>query len=130
MTKPAPFTTPQAPVNSGLQPCFKPLRIKMSPAFRKAFAKHNILSLVNALRRIFLRLGFDGYAAENEVQGCRIRLQGHNLKTGRYCDHHTVFRGSFKLAEAFNATISDEKEHYQLELSLSREHPGTEPEGT
>lgn len=110
------------------RPRFKSFRVRMSPGFLEVFVGHNILSMVNNFKRIFLRLGFDGYEAIPEDQGYRIRLKGKNLNTGRYCDHHTVFRGTIDLVEGFMATIRDEYNLYQLELCLSREYPDTKRE--
>ncbi len=121
-------TNPQPipPQAGGLRPVAKPLMVELSSPFMKACSGLNLVKLINLVKHIFLRLGFDGYKGENSEDGFRIRICGHNLNTGRHCDSHSVKIGNLELSDNFTARIDDRGGFYVLSLNLARESSGQE----
>jgi len=119
--------TNHQPINTaahGLRPEAKPIQMQMSGPFMQAAAKANLVKLLAVLKRVFLRLGFDGFRCERSGNGFRLRLCGHNLNTGRYCDHHSIFIGRMDIAADFSVRIEDRGAYYALSIRLAKEASG------
>ncbi len=107
----------------GLRPEAKPMMLQMSGPFLKAASKVNLVKLIALIKRIFLRLGFDGYRCERKSDGFRIRICGTNLNTGRYCDNRSIGIGRMDIVDDFVAGIEDRGGYYALSISMANETP-------
>jgi hypothetical protein len=112
-------TQPTLTTAPGLRPENKPMLLQMSGPFVTAAEKVDLVNLVNMLKHVFLRLGFDGYRYERGSS--RLRLYGHNLNTGRYCDNHAVNIGIMDIADDFTVGIEDRGGYYAMSIRLADE---------
>ncbi len=117
------LSNPQA---AGLRPAIKPIVLRMSRLFMKAATDVNLVKLTELLKRVFLRLGFNGYRIEKTPTGVRLRISGRNLNTGHYCDSHSLMLGRLEISEDIAAAINDNGGSYTLSLSLATEAAGGE----
>ncbi|NLW18871.1 MAG: hypothetical protein GXY81_04190 [Candidatus Cloacimonetes bacterium] len=97
----------------------KPFTVEYDPSLAKAGKGIELDKLVALVKKVFLRLGIDGYRVERDRDGChRLQIDGVHVNTGRVCRNRHISLGWLGHGCAFQARIEDCGAVWRLHLAL------------